>query len=247
MLDLLVGDLPRPARGVFTTRAGGSSPAPWDGLDLALHTGDDPDRVQANRDLLAHELGLPSADRLVLGRQVHGAGVCLVSGPAGGAVGLAATDGLVTSVPGLALMMLGADCLPVLLADPAAGVVGAAHVGRLGLTAGILLEVLKVMAGVGGRPERTAAVLGPGVCGSCYEVPEQMAADAEAAAPGSRGATRTGGVSIDLAAGARRQLERAGLLAVHATGGCTMEQPERFFSYRRDGVTGRHGGVVWLG
>jgi len=243
VLDLLDAGLPLPARGVFTTRAGGTSAPPYAGLNLALHTEDDWDRVHANRDLLGRALGL-SYRELVFGDQVHGTGVRLVTAPSarGRDRGLKATDGLVTTAPGVALVMMGADCLPVLLAGD--GVVGAAHVGRAGLAAGVLAEVLRVMREQGAA--RVVARIGPGICGRCYEVPEALAAEVEAAAPGSRSRTRQHTPAVDLAAGARQQLLAAGVDDVAAVGGCTAEQPDRFFSYRRDGVTGRHAGVVWL-
>lgn len=246
-VELLDAGLPAPARGVFTTRAGGVSLPPWDGLNLALHTDDDPQHVLANRDRLGRAIGL-SPDALVFGRQVHGTGVQVVEQPTAeaGDPGLPDTDGLVTTAPGVALVMMGADCLPVLLADAEAGVVGAAHVGRQGLLDGVLGELLRVMAEQGARPERTTAAIGPGICGRCYEVPPQLAAEVEAAVPRSRSTTAAGTTGVDLTAGARAQLTAAGVPQPAAVGGCTLEQPDRFYSYRRDGRTGRHAGVVWL-
>lgn len=231
------------ARLAFTDRVAGVSPAPYDELNLSRHTGDDDGRVQANRELLGRALGL-SAGELVLGRQVHGRRVRLVAGPsaAGRAGGLPGTDGLVTTSKGLAVVVLGADCLPVLVAGP--GIVGAAHVGRAGLAAGVLPELLRVM-----RTRTTAplvARIGPGICAGCYEVPEAMADEVAARVPGARSVTRDGRPSIDLAAGAAAQLAQAGLADIAVVGGCTLEQPERFFSFRRDGVTGRHAGVAVL-
>ena len=203
--------------------------------------------MHANRDLLGRALGL-SFRELVFGRQVHGTGVRVVerSTSAGRDRGLPDTDGLVTTARGVVLVMMGADCLPVLLADPTAGVVAAAHVGRSGLTAGVLPELLSVMTAQGARVERVVATLGPGICGRCYEVPAPMAELVEAAAPGSRSATPTGTAAVDLTAGAHRQLREAGGARTSAAGGCTAEQPERWYSYRRDGVTGRHAGLAWL-
>ena len=89
------------------------------------------------------------------------------------------------------------------------------------------------------------ATIGPGICGACYEVPASMAGEVEKAVPGTRVPTRTGTLAVDLTAGARSQLEGLDVQVV-AAGGCTLEQPDRFFSYRRDGQTGRHAGVVWL-
>jgi YfiH family protein len=243
VLDLLDAGLPGPARGVFTTRAGGTSAPPYAALNLALHTGDEWRRVHANRDLLGSELGL-SHRELVFAQQVHGTGVRVVTGPSatGRDRGLPASDGLVTAARGVALVMMGADCLPVLVAGE--GVVGAAHVGRAGLAAGVLPELLRVLREHGAGP--LAARIGPGICAGCYEVPEALAAEVEEQVPGSRARSRQHTPAIDLTAGARRQLADAGVTDVDAVGGCTAEQPDRFFSYRRDGVTGRHAGVVWL-
>jgi YfiH family protein len=231
------------ARLAVTDRQGGTSAPPYAGLNLALHTDDEWDRVHANRDLVGRALGL-SYRELVFGRQVHGARVRLVAGPSSRARdrGLPDTDGLVTTTRGLALVMMGADCPPVLLAGD--GVVGAAHVGRAGLAAGVLLEVLRVMREQGA--DSITARIGPRICGGCYEVPAALADEVEGQAPGSRSTTRGGTPSIDLAAGARQQLLAAGVEDVADVGGCTFEQPDLFYSYRRDGLTGRHGGIVWL-
>jgi copper oxidase (laccase) domain-containing protein len=92
---------------------------------------------------------------------------------------------------------------------------------------------------------RIAATIGPGICGLCYEVPGSLAGEVEKAVPGSRSSTRQGTTSVDLTAGALGQLAALGITAT-AVGGCTLEQPERFFSYRREPTTGRHAGVIWL-
>jgi polyphenol oxidase len=244
VLELLQAGLAAPARGVFTTRAGGVSLPPWDSLNLAVHVEDAFAKVQDNRSRLVDALGSEGqrVEGLAFGKQVHGAGVRLVRGLSKKTSrGLDDTDGLVTTVPGIALVMLGADCLPVLLAG--SGVVGAAHVGRGGLVKGVLPELVRVMRAEGATA--LTAVIGPGICGACYEVPPSMAGEVEKAVPGSRSTTRAGTPGIDLTAGATAQLTGLGV-AVSAVGGCTLEQPERFYSYRRDGLTGRHGGAVWL-
>lgn len=246
MLELLDAGLPAPAAGGFTTRAGGASPPPWDTLDLALHVGDDPQRVLAHRALLAQAQG--GAD-LAFAEQVHGAGVAVLDGPltgpatTGGAPGV---DALVTATPGLGLVILAADCLPVLLADPCAGVVAAAHAGRAGLAGGVLQATVRAMAALGAAAARTSAVLGPAVCGACYELPEAVADEVGRSVPASRAVTRKGAPSVDLSNGAEAVLRAAGLTRVSRVGGCTVERPARFYSYRRDGVTGRHAGVVRL-
>ncbi|MCW2622711.1 MAG: peptidoglycan editing factor PgeF [Frankiales bacterium] len=247
MLELLDAGLPRPARGVFTTRAGGGSPLPWDGLNLGWQVADDPARVMAHRSQVAREVGL-DPDRVAYARQVHGRGVAVVTEvpDSARAEGLAEVDALVTSTPGTGLVVLAADCLPVLLVDPVAGVVAAAHAGRVGLVAGVLQETLRVMATLGAEPPRITAVLGPAACGRCYEVPDAMAVDVGRAVPGSRSRTPRGTSSVDLVAGAGGLLRAGGVRDVRRTGGCTIEQPDRFFSFRRAGQTGRHGGLVWL-
>jgi YfiH family protein len=251
---VLDAGLPAPARGAFTTRYDGFSSPPYDELNLALHVGDSGERVARNRARLAAELGVRA---LAFCQQVHGSRVHVVDSAvdavdADDAVeittgipptGVEGTDALVSAVPGVGLVVMGADCLPVLLAAPGARVVGAAHVGRGGLVGGVLGEAVAAMRAMGA--EDVVAVVGPGICGRCYEVPAALADDVEAAAPGTRCTTRVGTAGVDLLAGARGQLERLGV-PVTSVGGCTLEQPERFYSYRRDGVTGRHAGVVWL-
>lgn len=237
---MLEAGLPSPARGVFTTRAGGVSRPPWDSLNLAVHVEDAFAAVQRNRELLVERLGLTG---LAFCKQVHGSGVRVVHGLSKRtARGLDGTDGLVTTQPGIGLVVLGADCLPVLLAS--GGVVGAAHVGRGGLVSGVLDAVLGVMREQGAGQVR--AVIGPGICGGCYEVPASMAGEVERSAPGSRCTTRQGTTGVDLTAGTARLLAGLGV-EVDVVGGCTLEQPDLFFSYRRDGRTGRHAGIVWLG
>lgn len=240
----LTAALPEPAAGAFSTRIGGASGGPWAQGNLALHVDDDPAAVQANRTALARALGLLPG-RLAFAEQVHGRGVAVV-GPEPGAGSVPSVDGLVTRHRGVGLVMMAADCLPVLLADPVAGVVGAAHAGRAGLVEGVLQEVLRVMGELGAEPAGTTAVLGPAVCGACYELPAELADEVERSVPGSRTTSRHGTPAADLAAGAEAVLAAAGVTRTAQVGGCTVEQPEVFFSHRRSGVTGRHAGVAWL-
>lgn len=246
-LGLLAAGLPRPLSGAFSTRRGGVSAGRWEALNLALHVSDDQRRVQANRGLLARAVGL-EADRLVFAQQVHGSGVAVVDRSHGcdpdGAVH--AVDALVTTTPRLGLVVLAADCLPVLLADPVAGVVAAAHAGRQGLVAGVLQQTVAAMVGVGADPGRIHATLGPAICGRCYQLPASTVAEVEAVVPGAAATTRAGQPAADLPRGAERLLRGAGIRQIRRVGGCTYEQPQRWFSYRRDGVTGRHAGLVWL-
>ena len=236
-IPLLDAGLPAPAAGVFTTREGGCSDGPYAALNLALHVGDHPDRVQANRERLAAQLGVSA---LAFAEQVHGAQVAIVD-CAGTSAGV---DALVTTRPGLGLVMMAADCLPVLLADPDAGVVAAAHAGRKGLVAGVLQETVQRMVAQGASMASLRAVIGPAADGCCYEVPAAMAHDVEDAVPGTRTTTRQGTPSVNLRVGAQRLLTALGVQVEHVSS-CTIDD-ERFFSYRRERVTGRHAGVVWI-
>ncbi len=228
----------------FTSRRGGVSPDPWDGLNLGGTAGDDAARVEANRSAVAADLCV-ARDRLFFMDQVHGAGVVVVDGPADPAAEPPpAADALVTRHTGLALAALVADCVPVLLLDRTAGVAGAVHAGRPGLVAGVVQAAVAAMEGLGARPERLEAAVGPSVCGRCYEVPEAMRADVAAVSPVSATVSWTGTPAVDVAAGVVDVLHRAGA-AVTWVRGCTREDPD-LYSYRRDGRTGRFAGVVRL-
>jgi YfiH family protein len=232
----------RPRR-VVTDRRGGRSVSPYDTFNLGDHVGDDPAAVAANRARLARELGLPE-DRLVWMSQVHGTGVAVVDGPQAGP--LPDTDAVVTATPGLVLGVLAADCVPVLLADHVTGVVAAVHAGREGVRRGVLPAALSAMASLGARARHVSALLGPAVCGSCYEVPEDMQADVARVAPAAAVRTRRGTPGLDLRAGLEEMLRRAGVTEVVHDPRCTVED-RTLFSHRRDGVTGRQAGIVWLG
>ena len=231
----------RPRR-VVTDRRGGRSRAPYDTFNLGDHVGDEPATVAANRARLAAEIGVPES-RLVWMTQVHGTGVAVVDSPQ--QAPLPETDALVTATPGLVLCVLTADCVPVLLSDPASGVVAAVHAGREGVRLGVVRAVLAAMARLGSRPAQVSALLGPAVCGTCYEVPREMQAEVERAAPGSAVRTRRGTPGLDLRAGLEVSLRAAGVGEVVHDPRCTVED-RLLFSHRRDGVTGRQAGVVWL-
>ncbi|MGH4023438.1 MAG: peptidoglycan editing factor PgeF [Pseudonocardiaceae bacterium] len=229
-------------RRVVTTRDGGASEPPYASFNLGAHVGDRAEAVAANRARLASGVGLP-ADRLVWMEQVHGRAVAAVDGPRSQPV--PATDGLVTAEPELALVALVADCVPVLLADPVAGVVGAVHAGRVGARIGVLLAALEAMQGLGARLERVEALLGPAACGQCYEVPADMQAGVVAQLPGSACRTRQGTAGLDVRAGLRRQLTDAGVARIGVDPRCTIEDPT-LYSYRRDGITGRLAALTWF-
>lgn len=229
-------------QAVFSGRMGGSSGPPYESLNLGLGVGDDPAAVAANRDALAVACGLTAAD-LTWMRQVHGRDVWYASDGAAEPPG--PVDAMFTDVPGRALCVLVADCVPVLVADPRARIVGAAHAGREGLVAGVVPALLAAMAEAGADPARLRAVIGPAICGGCYEVPEELQSRVSAVVPAAKCATAAGTCGLDIRAGVRAQLEAAGVGRIGTDSRCTRQSPG-LFSYRRDGRTGRFAGLVWL-
>jgi YfiH family protein len=238
----LAPDLGEGVMAGFSGRAGGTSQTPYDTLNLGLSVGDDPASVLANRSTLAAACGLAAAD-LTWMRQVHGADVWYAADGAREPPGR--VDAMFTDVPGRALCVLAADCLPVLVADPLARLIGAAHAGRVGLAAGVVPALVAAMTAAGASPARMRAVTGPGICGRCYEVPADVQAAVAAVVPAAKCTTAAGTYGLDIAAGVRAQLEAAGVEATAADGRCTRESPG-LFSYRRDGRTGRFAGLIWL-
>ncbi|WP_420813388.1 polyphenol oxidase family protein [Nocardioides albidus] len=173
-------------------------------------------------------------------RQVHGAEVATVGradDPAPRA------DGLVTAERGVALMVRVADCVPVVIADPAAGVVGVAHAGRRGVELGIVPRTVDRMRDLGAT--RLEAWVGPHICGRCYEVPAALREEVAARVPATYAETSWGTPALDLGAGVGAQLAAAGV-TVTTMPGCTLED-RTYHSYRRDGAAaGRFAGLVWL-
>jgi YfiH family protein len=235
-------DLGEGVFAAFSGRAGGVSRAPYESLNLGSGVGDDPDAVAANRSVLARACGL-SADDLAWMRQVHGADVCYLG--AGTAQPPGAVDAIFTDVPGRALCVLVADCVPVLVADPVARIIGAAHAGREGMVAGVAGALVSAMVAAGASPARMRALTGPAICGGCYEVPPELSELVCAAVPQARCQTLDGTTGLDIPAGVRAQLAAAGVGWVRSVPRCTKESAD-LFSYRRDGMTGRFAGVIWL-
>ncbi|GHB31159.1 laccase domain protein [Streptomyces viridiviolaceus] len=227
----------------FTDRWGGVSAVPYEELNLGGAVGDDPAAVTANRELAAKSLGLEPA-RVVWMNQVHGADVAVVDGPWGDRP-VPRADAVVTTERGLGLAVLTADCVPVLLADPVAGVAAAAHAGRPGMVAGIVPATVRAMTELGADPARIVARTGPAVCGRCYEVPEEMRAEVAAVEPAAYAETSWGTPAVDVSAGVHAQLERLGVCDRAQSPVCTRESKDHF-SYRRDRTTGRLAGYVWL-
>ncbi|MGW1228402.1 peptidoglycan editing factor PgeF [Streptomyces sp. NPDC002530] len=228
----------------FTDRWGGVSAAPYAELNLGGAVGDDPAAVLANRERAARARGLDPA-RVVWMNQVHGRDVAVVDGPWGEDREIPAVDALVTTRRGLALAVLTADCTPVLLADPVAGVVAAAHAGRPGLLAGVVPAAVEAMIGLGAEPGRIIARTGPAVCGRCYEVPAVMRDAVAAEVPAARSETSWGTPAVDVTGGVLAQLAELGVTDRRSSPVCTLESGDHF-SYRRDRTTGRLAGYVWL-
>jgi YfiH family protein len=243
-LELIEVATDGPARAAFTTRAGGVSEAGFAALNLGPDRDDPDDRVRANRALVCEALGLDPA-RVSMANQVHGSAVREVERPSADAfLGRLRDwpdgDGLVSGLSSAALVVLGADCLPVVLWRRDLPRVGAAHAGRRGLVAGVLEATVAAL----GAPSAVGAAIGPGIGPCCYPVSAQVR---------ERFAERFGegvvrGDVVDLAAAARRALVSAGVpeAAVQTVAACTSCERERFYSYRRDGAgTGRQAGIVW--
>ena len=237
---LWLGSLGGGVRFAFTSRRGGYSSEPYDSLNLSFNVGDEPAAVARNRRDVLERVGVPRARWL---QARHGAEVRVVDAADPDARDVEyAADGLVTAATGLALGALSADCALVVLADPTAGLVGSLHCGRPGLTAGAVQAVVATMRDQGAHSIRAA--VGPTVCGSCYEVPAEMAAAVVAAVPAASSRARGGGAGLDVRAGVIAQLRGAGVRVVRLVGGCTREDPT-MFSYRRDHITGRMAALVW--
>ncbi len=234
-------DWPAPpgVRAAMTTRIGGVSRGPFASLNLAGHVGDDKSAVAENRRRLVSAFGLPSEPAWL--EQAHGIEVAVLPGTRSGPA-----DAAVTFTPGAVCAVLVADCLPVFLASRDGGRVGVAHAGWRGLAAGV---VEAAVAALDCEPAKLVAWLGPAIGPAAFEVGSEVrealvARDAAAAAdfrPGLEGRWLA-----DLPALARRRLAASGVGTVQGGGLCTFSDPRRFYSYRRDGVTGRMAALAWL-
>jgi YfiH family protein len=209
---------------------------PYAENNLGHHVGDDPHAVDANR---AASVGAMHADRAVFMRQVHGSDVAFVDARTLGDID--GVDALVTDVPGVALGVLVADCVPVILQAQRA--VGVAHAGRRGVRDGVVGRAVAALRQLDDGP--LTAQVGPAICGACYEVPGPLQDEVAGAVPGTRSTTSKGTTGLDLRAGVVAQLRAAGVLDIRHHLACTAEDPA-YYSYRRDGVTGRFAGIVVL-
>lgn len=237
---------PKVVHGFTTLRHGaGVSRPPFDSFNLGLRSGDDEAVVLRNRQQLSEHANVPAAPHWL--RQVHGAGVVRFDGDDDSAIEREA-DAAVTSMPGVVLAILTADCLPVLFAAKDGREVGAAHAGWRGLAAGVLEATVAAMHTA---PDRLVAWLGPAAGARKYEIGVEVydafvAQDWSAASAFTT--TRPHHWNVDLYALARRRLEKAGLRAADIHGGalCTIADPQSFYSHRRDQRTGRMASLVWM-
>ena len=242
---LIEPDWPVPGRvrALVTTRAGGVSEPPYDSFNLALHVGDAPERVHGNRRRLLAVAGVGTVQWLdqVHGRRVLAASPTVASGPF-------AADASWTAAKDLGLAVLVADCIPLLLSNADASLVAAVHCGWRGTVAGVVEATLDALPE---SPGRLVAWLGPGVCGDCYEVGSEVR---DALAPDERqgvlvkrrpacGAARKW--RMDLPALIAARLRRRGVERIVPSSLCTVCDG-RFYSYRRDGRTGRFAALIWL-
>ena len=240
--DWIVPDWPAHPRvhALTTTRSGGVSVAPYDSMNPAAHVGDSSTAVQANRARLADQLELPAAPLWL--QQVHGTRV--VDAAAAGA--LPEADGAWCERPNVVCAVLTADCLPLLLSDRDGRCVAALHAGWRGLAAGVIEHAV---AALPVAADTLLAWLGPAIGPAAYVVGDEvrssfLAVDAQAAEAFS--AHRDGGWHADLYRLARQRLAACGVDAVYGGTHCTFLEAERFFSFRRDGVTGRMATLIWL-
>lgn len=249
---------PAQVRALTTTRGGGVSRAPFAGFNLADHVGDDPQLVARNRALLVEALELPQAPRWL--HQVHGRAVLILDGagsiatPKGKEIQTHAAvlnrppeaDACVTTQPGQVCAVLTADCLPVLLSDDQGTVVAAVHAGWRGLHSGVIDAAVAAMRC---PAKRLHAWLGPAISPAVYEVGAEVrqafltfSAEAESAFI----QCRSGHYLADLYLLARQRLGALGVSQISGGDHCSLSEPERFYSYRRDGQTGRMASLIWI-
>jgi len=233
-------------RAACTLRNGGVSLAPFSSLNLAAHVGDEPSAVLTNRSLIRDQLRLPSEPLWL--SQVHGARVLDADAMAqGGEIATPAqADAAVTHLTGRVLAVMVADCLPVLMTRADGSAVAVAHAGWRGIAAGVLEATV---AALGGPPAQPLAWLGPAISQAHFEVGAEVrevfcehdARAADAFVPNARGRWQ-----CDLYRLARQRLAAAGVAAVHGEVRCTYQQVQSFYSYRRDGRTGRMAALIWI-
>ena len=215
---------------IFTNRLGGVSKSPFDSANLGDHVGDNPSDVAENRSQLESQIGMPVSFM----NQVHGDTVILVENNQT----TPTCDALITTERKLAVAVMVADCIPLLLKSDVA--VAAVHVGRKGLMNGIARKTIDAMRDLGA--EVIHSYIGPSICGGCYEVGLDIFEEVVSKYPTSDSSKRSGKKTLDLVAGLKTDLKDTVLLDLSS---CVLED-KHTFSYRRDGITGRQAGVIWL-
>lgn len=225
-------------RAVITTRRGGASKPSFESFNLGIHVGDDPAAVARNRELLrAH---VPFEPFWL--EQVHGVAVADADHDAA----LPLADAALSRKPGRICVVTTADCLPVLLCERGGSVVAAAHAGWRGLAGGVLEATVAAM---GTHVGEIMAYLGPAIGPTAFEVGDEVREAFVNGAPAAQRAFRAGRTGkwfADIYALAHLRLAQAGVEQVFGGGSCTFTDSERFFSFRRDGVTGRMASLIWL-
>ena len=214
----------------FTKRTGGASHGAFASLNLGTHVGDSLDDVLKNREMLSAIVG-PTQYM----NQVHGDRIALIEEVTDE---IPTADSLVTGIPGISLAVMVADCIPLLLKSRES--VAAVHVGRRGLTNGITRKTLSLMRDMGAS--QITAIIGPAICGSCYEVSEDIYNEVVSSHPAAQSKTRHGSFALDLPSALRSVLIDEGIAIIDEFE-CTVESSD-LFSYRRDGVTGRQAGII---
>jgi hypothetical protein len=216
----------------FTNRTGGVSTGAFASLNLALHVSDDATMVLENRARIA----LPESPIQYMS-QVHGSRVGVIEAVSGEEP---ICDALVTGIRGISLAVQVADCIPLLLYSEES--VAAVHVGRQGLMKNVAINALNIMRDMGST--EITAIIGPSICGSCYEVSQEIYEDVITIHPSAKSKTSKGTLSLDLLA-ALREVLQSQRVAIIDESRCTVENSD-LYSYRRDGVTGRQAGIISL-
>jgi hypothetical protein len=241
----------------FSERGGGTSSAPYSSLNRAAHGADDPGAVDANRDRLCAAAGVSALrDRLTTAIQVHATPVSEVTGANAGSgafvsrapAPVGSSDVLWTRQRGVPLLMLYADCVPVVLVRPSVPAVAVVHAGWHGAAAGVVSAAAKALAALPGREDDALALVGAHIGACCYEVGSEVVAAFRAGShSGNSFVTITAASSrLDLGAVVAADLERSGVPKERQwhLGICTAHNTDRFYSYRTEGLTGRHGALA---
>lgn len=217
----------------FTDRAGGVSSGKFASLNLGDHVSDLPDAVASNRKSIADKFG-----QTQYMNQVHGNRVAIIEEVT---EEIPTADALVTGIPGITLAVMVADCIPLLLTSKNA--VAAVHVGRKGLVNRVSEKAIEVMREI--SDSEISATIGPAICGTCYEVSQEIYNEVTQSHPDSAARTKANTTSLDLVKALIVDLSALGIEEIDNQSRCTQENAS-LFSYRRDGVTGRQAGLVWL-